>query len=223
MCALITLSVAPSQADEQYDPPSGTWNGKVVYMSRACHDRGSGACITNYGCDGAAGLTYSENLGSRNIIRKATYGGGGQFNLLERGYRVVIGNGLLQENINNSNARNIAVHMPVHSDAPGDGQLHCPGNDPSIFGTLGLYRYTGQRNCANMIVSHLGPMGPGPNDVMLSKTDLGELNYVDAVTCYVEAEAHTWARGVNWLREGAEDGGWSWALGYVIDDYLNCP
>lgn len=211
-------------ADTVYQPPAGTWNGERVYLSRACHDASDeipgGPCIPNEGCEGAADTTYNENVRSRDIIQAATYGAGARENFLERGYIVVIGNGTVRENISNSNGRDIAVHMPVHSNAFGRG-LRCASNDRSLFGTEGLYRYDRQRRCSSTIVSRIGPESPGTDDRIVPRTDLGELNEVNAVSCYLEAEYHIWGRGVNWLRDSDD---WaSYLLGFVVDDFLDYP
>lgn len=97
----IVTGSTPASADTTYNPPS--WNGKTVYLSLACHDRGTGACHTNYGCD-----NFSENNNSRLTAQVATYFDGDRENLLERGYRVIIGDGLLQQNVDNSNAAGAA-------------------------------------------------------------------------------------------------------------------
>lgn len=210
----------PAEADTVYYPGDGSWNGKVVYLSRACHDGGDGIpggpCITNTGCSG-----YSENTESVAMSMAATYGSGDGVNLLERGYRVVIGTGTLRENIEHSNTRNIAAHVPLHSNAQGSGA--CGGSTlPGHNGTWGLYKPSrgGQVRCSEILVSKVGGLSRGSGDRTVSRTDLLELDDVDAATCYSEAEFHTWTAGKNWLQDETD---WAHRIGSTVDTYLGFP
>ena len=77
------LALAPTAAaDVTYVPDR--WNGKVVYLSEACHDRGDTICHTNTGCDG-----FSENANAYLLaVSAATQRDPDHMNLLERGYKV---------------------------------------------------------------------------------------------------------------------------------------
>lgn len=74
-------------------------------MSRSCHDRSSGACIDNPGCDG-----FSENSRSALLAYDALRGPNLGSGLLDRQYIVRIGDGLTAENIRASNGWNAKMH-----------------------------------------------------------------------------------------------------------------
>lgn len=209
-------SATTAEADTVFQP-SVSWNGKIVYLSRACHDGNDGVpggpCIPNTGCD-----NFNENYSSGQTIRAAINGNtSGQLNLSLRGYRSILGDGTLSQNVANSNAAGADIHIPVHSNAKSET---CGNTTNSGHGTWGMYRYAGQETCANRIKNQLGEASPGTSDMIVYTTGLGELNNVNAVSCYIEAEFHTWRRGVDWLR--AHDD-WAWRIGYVVDLHLGYP
>jgi hypothetical protein len=207
------LAVAPSaSADVTYVPES--WNGKVVYLSQACHDRGDTVCHTNTGCDG-----FSENANSRLVAMTATtYTGAKQLNLLERGYKVVRGTGLTTSNIANSNRVGADVHVPIHSNAI---SRSCETKlKADRFGTHVMYVSAAGRKCARIMTSIVGSASPGTNDARHYRTDLGELNQTNAVACYLEQEYHTWDQGVSWMRDRNT---WSWRIAGSIDVFLGYP
>lgn len=211
-----TGDIRDAKADTVYQP-SGTWNGKLIYLSRACHDGNDGVpggdCIPNTGCD-----SFNENYNSGEAIKEAiTNTSAGQLNLQLRGYRSILGNGTLGQNVANSNAAGADVHIPVHSNAKSES---CGNTDNSGHGTWGMYRYANQETCATRIKNRLGSASPGTADITSYTTGLGELNNVNALACYIEAEFHTWRRGVDWLRLQSE---WAWRIGYIVDLQLDYP
>ncbi|MFC8797426.1 hypothetical protein ACFT2C_06815 [Promicromonospora sp. NPDC057138] len=207
------LALAPAAAaDVTYVPDS--WNGKVVYLSQACHDRGDTVCHTNTGCDG-----FSENVNSYYLAVTATHQRDpDHMNLLERGYKVVRGNGLTRENIANSNRVGADLHLPLHSNAI---STSCEtGFSAERYGTQVMYVSSAGSRCAEIMATRIGPSGPGTNDVRRYRTDLGELNQTKAVACYLEQEFHVWNEGVSWMRNRAD---WSWRVGLGVDLYMGYP
>jgi hypothetical protein len=207
------LVVAPAaSADVTYVPER--WNGKVVYLSQACHDRGDTVCHTNTGCDG-----FDENVNARMVaIAAATSQGSRHLNLLERGYKVVRGNGLTTSNIANSNRVGADVHVPIHSNAI---NRSCETKlSADRFGTHVMYVSKAGRKCAQIMTSVVGAASPGTNDARQYRTDLGELNQTNAVACYLEQEYHVWDQGVSWMQDRNT---WSWRLAGSIDSFLGYP
>jgi hypothetical protein len=215
----IALGIAsPATADTTYNPPSGTWNGKIIYVSQACHDGNDGTpggpCIPNMGC-----MSFNENTQSSTTAATTIFGVGTGANLLERGYRAVRGTGTVNQNIANSNAAGAHIHIPLHTNAPG-GSWTCSNTTASNKGTLVMYVSTNGSNCSTRLVNRVGPASPGTNDVKAYRTNLGELNSTNAVACYLEAEYHTWNIGVTWIRDEVN---WTYRIGWAIDEYLGYP
>jgi hypothetical protein len=207
------LALAPTaSADVTYVPEK--WNGKVVYLSQACHDRGDTVCHTNTGCDG-----FSENGNSYRVaLSAATQRDPHHLNLLERGYKVVRGNGLTRSNIASSNRLGADLHVPIHSNAVSKS---CEsGFSPERYGTHVMYVSDAGRRCAQILVNHLGPVSPGTNDTRMYRSDLGELNQTNAVACYLEQEYHVWDKGVSWMNKHSN---WSWRIGAAVDITLGYP
>lgn len=207
------LAVAPTAAaDVTYVPE--TWNGKVVYLSQACHDRGDTVCHTNTGCGG-----FSENRNSYFVaVRAVTAQDPEQLNLLERGYKVVRGNGLTRSNIASSNRLGADLHVPIHSNAISKS---CEtGFSAERYGTHVLYVSSAGKDCAQIMKTHVGASSPGTGDSRQYRTDLGELNQTNAVSCYLEQEYHVWDRGTAWMRDSSD---WSWRIALSIDEYLGYP
>ncbi|GAB4083523.1 hypothetical protein GCM10028784_01530 [Myceligenerans cantabricum] len=205
----------PASADVNYNP--GSWNGKRIYLSQACHDGNDGvpggSCITNHGCAG-----YSENSQSYQTALHAINGAkSGRLNLLERGYRVRRGNGTLNQNVNSSNNYGSNLHVPIHSNARSES---CGNTTNGNHGTLMMYVSTGGSNCSEKFVRWFGAGSPGTNDVRSYRSNLGELNNTTAVACYLEMEFHTWKKGRNWL---VGEQNYSWRVGRSIDEYLGYP
>jgi hypothetical protein len=207
------LALAPAAAaDVTYVPDR--WNGKVVYLSQACHDRGDTVCHTNTGCDG-----FSENTNARLVaVSATTHQDPDHLNLLERGYKVVRGTGLTRENIASSNRVGADLHVPIHSNAI---SRSCEsGFSAQRYGTHVLYVSSAGSECAEVMKNRVGASSPGTNDVRQYRSDLGELNQTNAVACYLEQEFHVWNRGVRWMWDRAA---WSWRIGLSIDIYLGYP
>ena len=207
------LAAAPTAAaDVTYVPDR--WNGKVIYLSQACHDRGDTVCHTNTGCDG-----FSENVNSRLVaVSAAVQQGSDQMNLLERGYKVVRGDGLARSNIANSNRLGADLHVPIHSNAINKA---CEtGFSKKRYGTHVMYVSSAGKECAQIMKTRVGAISPGTNDARRYRSDLGELNQTNAVACYLEMEYHVWNRGVQWMRDRS---GWSWRIALSVDEYLGYP
>ena len=207
------LAAAPiAAADVTYVPDR--WNGKVVYLSQACHDRGDTVCHTNPGC-----FDYSENRSSRLIATSAAaHYDPEHLNLLERGYKVVRGTGLTRTNIANSNRVGADLHVPIHSNAISSS---CEsGFSAERYGTQVMYVSTAGRECAQTMVRRVGTSSPGTSDSRRYRSDLGELNQTNAVACYLELEYHVWDRGVEWMRDRSS---WSWRIALGVDTYLGYP
>lgn len=207
------LALAPTaSADVTYVPEK--WNGKVVYLSQSCHDRGDTVCHDNIGCDG-----FSENVNSRRVAIAAVRGSGpGKPGLLARGYKVVRGDGLTRQNIDRSNRVGADVHVPLHSNAI---SAACEGgHSAGRYGTHVLYVSEQGRECAADLVSTVGAGSPGTNDRRQYRTDLGELNQTNAVACYLEQEFHVWDDGIRWMRNRDA---WGWRVGAGVDKYLGYP
>jgi hypothetical protein len=207
---------SPASADTTYNPPSGTWNGEIIFLSQACHDGNDdvpgGPCITNYGCN-----SYSENAESAVIAVQAILGSGPGWNLLERGYKVIRGTGTVGHNISASNSAGADLHVPLHTNGRTE---NCSNSTASLHGTQVLYVSTSGSACATDILTGLGSASPGTSDQKIYRTNLGELNSTTAVACYLEADYHTWNLGVSWILDEVN---WTWRLGYGIDTYLGYP
>lgn len=207
------LAVAPTaSADVTYVPES--WNGKVVYLSQACHDRGGTICRTNTGCHG-----FSENGNSYKVaVSAATQYDPEHMNLLERGYKVVRGNGLTRTNIANSNRVGADLHLPIHSNAVSNA---CEkGHSPERYGTHVMYVSKAGKECAGIMRWRVGASSPGTNDARQYRTDLGELNQTNAVACYLEQEYHVWDEGVDWM---LDRDAWTWRIALGVDVFLGYP
>lgn len=204
--------VTPTYTD--CSPPTG-WNGRRVFLSVACHDRGTGTCHDNPGCGG-----FSENGNSLIIAEQAAWGIAmpGFPNLLDRGYQVRIGTGLLNENIANSNAfvHDPAkyLHIPLHSNAIAGPACVSDNSAAGYAGTQLLYRTENQRQAALAMLSTVGPASPGVHDQLVPRDDLGELNRTVGTTAYIENEFHTWGPGVAWLNDAAH---WAWHIADGVD------
>lgn len=211
----VAVSAAPAaSADSTYYPSS--WNGKTIYLSKACHDGNDGipggACIENTGCK-----SFGENDNSLATARSATYGGTGGTNLVGRGYKVIIGNGTVDANIANSNAKEASLHVPIHSNAHSTTWCSLEWSD---YGTLVMYVSTKGNDCAKSFVDRIGPVSPGTWDRRKYVSNLRELNATTAVACYLETEYHTWNKGVDFL---VDRDPWTWRIGYAVDVYLGYP
>lgn len=206
MSGSVQAQIVSRAASTTYYP--STANGFRIYLSQACHDRGTGSCQPNYGCSG-----YNENVGSARIATSSLYNRGYGAGLLDRGYTVRIGRGFTSENITDSNNFRPKLHIPIHSNASGS----CPN---SAAGTWALYRSTNSSDFGNEIIYTIGPASPGTSDQKVYRTDLGELNSTNAVAGYLEAGFHTNTTETAWLNSYNE---WSWRLGFAVDRCLGYP
>lgn len=208
---LIVSWVGRAQADTEYLPQY--WNGKKVYLSVACHDGNDGTpggpCINNPGC-----ANYWENTGSNKIANAAINGDGAGRNLLERFYFVRKGRGTYNQNVAHSNRWGADVHVPLHTNAKSET---CANHDASTHGTWALYRGAGDERCARILQRKVGADSPGTNDSTKFRDDLAELSNPNAPTCYLEAEFHTWRRGVDWIRK---EHSWTYRIGGTLDQFF---
>lgn len=215
LLSLLGAMQSPATADTTYQPGGG-WNGHKIYLSVACHDGTDGVpggpCITNPGCQ-----NYSENAESSTMATTTAIGIGTGDNLIERGYRARVGDGTLNQNVSNSNAWGADMHVPLHTDAR-DADT-CANTDNSKHGTSGLYLQNNDRTCATTLRDQVGQASPGTNDKIVPRDDLGELR-ANAVACYLEADFHTWNRGVNWIENEVN---WTWRVGQTVDLYFGWP
>jgi len=207
-------------ADTTYNPPNGTWNGYTIYLSVACHDGNDGIpggpCIPNTGCTGNSSHALNENTQSRLTAGTTIFGAGTGSNLKQRGYRSIRGNGTVSQNIANSNAAGVDLHIPIHSNAQNS---NCTSS-ASANGTWALYFSSTGEDCSDELVARVGANSPGTNDKTVFRNNLGELTNTNAVACYLEAEFHTWNNGVNWLRNEVN---WTWRIGWAVDRHLGYP
>lgn len=157
---LVTLTANIAVADTTYFPSPD--NGRRIYLSEACHDRGGNQCISNDGCDG-----YEENLRSEKIVYDALRSQ--NMGLLDRQYIVQIGNGLARENVASSNEFNPVLHIPVHSNAR---DFNCDATNNSYGGTWPMYVSDNGRQVANQLLHSFEPASPGTNDQLVRRTDL---------------------------------------------------
>ena len=73
---------------------------------------------------------------------------------------------------------------------------------------------------ASTMAGNVGYDSPGTTDVRVYRNNLAELNNTNAVACYLEADFHTWNRGVTWIRNEVD---WTWKVGLTVDEYLGYP
>lgn len=218
--AVVLVAAAPglAMADLTFLPSPS--NGQRVYLSRACHDRGSGACQENFGCSGHEGENAWSAIVTKNMARDTS---NTLAELLDRQYPVRIGTGLTSANINNSNAWGSLMHIPVHSNAVGGGMSNWDCTAPyssSQGGTWGFYRTTNGSQLSNQFRVQIGIDSPGTNDRNDLRTDLGELNSTTAVAGYLEAGFHTYRPDMDWLMN---EGPWVWRMGLAVDQCRGYP
>lgn len=208
---LMAVPIGQARADTEYLPQY--WNGKMVYLSVACHDGSDGipggSCISNPGCD-----EYWENGASNKIADAVITGAGAGRNLLERFYYVRKGRGTLNENVANSNQWGADLHLPLHTNARTES---CSNDTACAHGTWALYDGAGDERCARILQRKVGADSPGTDDQPVYRGNLGELTAPDAPTCYLEAEFHTWRNGVDWIRK---EHTWFYRVGGTIDEFF---
>jgi hypothetical protein len=218
--ALILTAHAPAaRADIIYTPRDSYGqtiaNGVKVYLSRACHNGSSSSnpCVSNFGCSGHVG----ENTWSAELSSHTLYEPDGQWGLVNRQYTVRIGTGKTQNNIASSNSWNSDVHLPLHSNASGSTSCGTPN---SSDGTWGLYVSSSGRQMAEAWRDYFGSGSPGPNDKIVYRSNLGELNQTSMPAGYLEASFHTNRRGMEWMMDWEY---YDWRVGYAVDKCAGYP
>lgn len=192
--------------DDFYHPQN--WNGWRIYLSPAHHWDGP-----NYGCD-----AYVEDVTMRRL---ATHAAGvttvGSGSLLDRGYRVRVGHGDPDDNIERSNRWPSDRHIALHSNAHGSAQCGATSG-----GTLAFYDAGRPHSVdlARKLSNKVGGDSPGGNDDAVAHGNLYELNQSNSPPAYLETEFHDWQKGKNWLVDYES---WSWYLGYAVDVHLGYP
>ena len=183
LAMLAALPASPAKADVEMGPV----DGPRIYLSQACHNRGGPNCVPNVGC-----FDYDENAGSAAIARAAAP------HFADRGYRVRIGDGLTEANIQNSNAFGALIHIPIHSNA---GAEDCASTNAANGGTQVLH-FGGPADdqLARIMVEEVGSQSPGTSDRPVVRTDLGEITETKARTAYLETAFHTFGQDVEFLR-----------------------
>ncbi|MGP7959436.1 hypothetical protein ACTVCO_01310 [Sanguibacter sp. A247] len=214
----MVVATSPARADYNYVPTAAANNGHKVFLSVACHDGNDGvpggACIPNIGCK-----SHNENTGSLVASLHTASGTSVGFgSLVDRGYKVRVGNGTAGQNITSSNQFGADVHIPVHSNATNG--YTCSTTVASNKGTLAMYASTAGKACADYLRSAVGPRSPGTNDIIQKRTNLGELNQTNATACYLEVEYHTWNKGVDFIKDVPD---WTWRVAMAVEQTLGYP
>lgn len=224
------LSVpAPAQAaSDLIYAPYGRWNGKKIYLSPARHsDTGSrGECRGRSENHMAYKTAWHATNGSYYGDRKQP--DSPWRNLRARGYVVRIGRGTVSSAVQRSNAWAADLHIPIHSNADVAGR--CGRTDASRFGTVVIYKSYGNtagQGLSAILNGRIGPVSPGERDYICHVSSsctrfscLAELCQTRARAAYVEAEFHTWNRGMYWLDSGYW---WAWRFGWGVDRFLGYP
>ncbi len=192
-------------ADDIYQPM--TWNGWRIYLSPAHHWTGP-----KYGCG-----DYVEDDNMPRVAQHAAHIASlGAGSLQDRGYRVRVGKGDPDDNVDRSNAWNADRHIAMHSNASGNAQCGGSGRGTRVFYYSGS---TQGQDLAGRLRTHVGASSPGEPDSISTHT-FYELSETTAKAAYLEAEFHDWTGGANWLEDYQS---WSWKVGYAVDVHLNYP
>lgn len=216
---LIALQAAVAGAHDSNDHPSDkifkpgswgyNWNGWRIYLSPAHHWVGK-----KYGCG-----DYVEDDNMESVAYYAAIFVSG--NLVERGYKVRVGQGDPDDNTRRSNnwGTKKRRHIPLHSNARGSDKCGGVGDDG---GTIGFY-YPGSskgQDLAKKLKNKVGALSPGTKYENVTTASFYELKYTEMPAAYLEAEFHDWWNGKNWLQD---HGSWPWRIGYAVDLHLNYP
>jgi len=137
--------------------------------------------------------------------------------LVGRGYRVHVGRGDPDDNIDSSNTWEADRHIPMHSNATSEGECGGSGRGTRVFYTPGSAQ---GEELAMYLKEKVDDASPGSPDSYTSSTAYDEMLYPNAKVAYLEAEFHNWTTGKNWLVDYEE---WSWRIGYAVDLHLNYP
>lgn len=182
------------------------FNGFAVYLSPANQP-------ANIGCDG-----YSETDGARAMARAAKDA------LFSWGYLVYVGDGVVNDNIADSNRLRPNLHVAIHSNA---GTQDCAGANAANGGTWVVYRQfdaSGIR-ATDRIYPQLQPWSPGTSDRKGTDKDvigfvIAETQNTQAPTSFVETAFHTYGPDEDWLRNSAAQGR---KIATGIDNYFGNP
>jgi len=195
--------------DYSYGPGAGNWNGWKIYLSPAHHWTGP-----KHGCG-----SYVEDDNMPLVaIAAATFSPTPRANLslVGRGYRVHVGRGDPDDNVDSSNAWAADRHIALHSNASGNEQCGGVGRGTRVFYKSGSAQ---GEELAMFLAEKVGDASPGTPDYPATHT-FYELLESDAKAAYLEAEFHDWTQGKNWLIDYEE---WSWRIGYAVDEELGYP
>lgn len=224
VCALTGLFGSTATAADVLYEPAEAWNGKRVYLSPATHNPDKQGCGD-----------YKENAASASIAEAAANSAYADSyyvanprdrnNLRGLGYRVRIGKGTYQSAVINSNAWNAHAHVPIHTNAT---TFRCTATTSVGEGTWVMHGATSTQGKAlsQKILAELKTRSPGANDktcvdTVCSIGSLHEISAPNAPSAYIEAEFHTWNKGVAWIREANVKWGYRIAVG--IDNYFGKP
>lgn len=192
-------------SDELYEHPP-TWNGRKIYLSPAHHWSGP-----KYGCG-----SYVEDDNMLRVAREAgIWDNGGS--LWDRGYKVRVGRGDPDDNVQHSNNWGSNRHIPLHSNAHGNDQCGA-----SNGGTIAFY-YPGSgtgEDLARALKNKVGDSSPGGANERVDTANLYELSATSMPAAYLEAEFHDWMRGKDWLVDYSS---WAWRIGWAVDVHLGYP
>jgi N-acetylmuramoyl-L-alanine amidase len=141
--------------------------------------------------------------------------------LQDRGYKVRVGKGDPDDNVERSNSWNADRHIPMHSNASGSAQCGGSGRGTRVFYYPGS---TKGEDLARKLKNKVGEVcscsSPGSPDSISTNSSFYELTRTNAKTAYLEAEFHDWWGGVNWLVDYET---WSWLIGFAVDEHLGYP
>jgi N-acetylmuramoyl-L-alanine amidase len=211
---LIAVGILPAGAHDSDDHPPdhiylpAQWNGFRIYLSPAHHWGGP-----KYGCNG-----YIEDNNMHQVAHEAghrtTLGAG---SLRDRGYRVRLGHGDPDDNVERSNGWNADRHIAIHSNAHGSAPC-----GESEGGTV-VFHYPGSTVGAALaaeLLAHVGPSSPGTLSERVDTASFYELSETIAPAAYLETEFHDWITGVGWLRDYRS---WAFRIGAAVDAHLGYP
>jgi hypothetical protein len=196
-------------SDYTYGPGSGNWNGWRIYLSPAHHWGGP-----KYGCG-----NYVEDDNMPLVaIAAATYSPTPRWDLslTGRGYRVHVGRGDPDDNVDSADAWGADRYIALHSNASGSAQCGGSGRGTRVFYKSGSAQ---GEELAMFLAEKVGSASPGTPDYHTTHT-FYEITQPNAKTAYLETEFHDWTTGKNWLVSYEE---WSWRIGYAVDEHLGYP
>lgn len=115
--------------------------------------------------------------------------------LLEHGFTVKTAPQAQSESatISESNRWGADLHIPIHTSR--SNGTYTGGTTVTIYS----YRDTENVKAARNILDSLAPVTPGPDSPLKTKTDIGELRDINAMSAYVECEYHDTVEGANFI------------------------